>query len=48
MAFIVRLLFAAISDIVVGIYGGLIDYLAKRECDAQICSHAKTLNHVAI
>ncbi len=33
---------------IVGIYGGLIDYLAKRECDDQIYSHAKTLNHVAI
>ncbi len=30
------------------IYEGLIDYLAKRESDDQICSHAKTLNHVAI
>ncbi len=25
----------------VRIYGGLIDYLAKRECDVQICSHAR-------
>ncbi len=32
----------------VEICGGLFDELAKRERDDQICSHAKTLNHVAI
>ena len=35
-------------EVYVRICGGVIEYLAKRECDGQICSLAKTLNHVVI
>ena len=36
------------NEVTIRTYGGLIDFLAKRECDNQIYSYAKTLNHEAV